>query len=186
MSNLRLNLCSGARPVDGFVNIDLCQADVILDLEKDLLPFSDATASIVTCMSAINYFSRARAVEIVRDVHRVLRDGGIARFGVQDLRILTKKYLERDAEFYFQRLPDGRERFEGDTFADKLNRFFNGYAVAGRPCRHVYDYESLHRVFIEAGFSRVEERAYQDSRISGVEAIDNRPEQMFFLEAVKG
>jgi hypothetical protein len=49
----------------------------------------------------------------------------------------------------------------------------------------VYDFESLSVLFTKAGFSTVEERPFQKSRLAQVELFDNRPDQMFFLEAVK-
>lgn len=182
----RVNLCSGSRPLGGYINVDLLPgADVRLDLEQELLPFENDSIDVLVCMSAINYFSRDRALEIVRDVHRVLKPGGVARFGTQDLKLLAEKYLDRDEGFYFERLSDGRDRFPGKTFADKLNEFFYGFRAGDKHCRYVYDFESLGEVFHEAGFSLVERMPYQQSRLPDVTAIDNRPEQMFFLEAVK-
>ncbi|GEO82181.1 methyltransferase domain-containing protein [Pararhodospirillum oryzae] len=184
-TELRINLCSGSQRPQGFVNIDQGNADLALDLDRDLLPFPDNSALLVVCMSAINYFSRDRAVEIVRDVHRVLKPGGVARFGVQDLAVLARKYLEQDAGFFFQKLPNGMDRFPGATFADKLNGFFYGFAVGSKHCRYVYDFPALKALFQEAGFTLVEQRGFQESRFPEAAALDNRPEQMFYLEAVK-
>jgi hypothetical protein len=136
-------------------------------------------------MSAINYFSRNRAIEILAEVHRTLATGGIARFGVQDLRSIAQKYVDQDRDFFLQRLPDGRERFEGPTFGDKFAAWFYGYEVNGTPCRYFYDFESLAYLFKNAGFSVVEQKPYLVSRLENIQLIDNRPDQMFFLEAVK-
>jgi len=180
---LRINLCCGPVKLPGYVNVDIHpSADVVLDLEKVLLPFPDNSAEVVVCISAINYFTRERALDIISDVHRVLQPDGVARFGVQDLRVLARRYLERDHAFYFQLRADGSVRFPGDTFADKLGQFY---------CRpefgqYVYDYETLGLLFARAGFVDIEERGYRESALEGIDAIDNRPEQMFFLEARKG
>ena len=107
------------------------------------------------------------------------------RFGVQDLEIIAKKYLDKDTDFFFQKLPDGRDRFVGATIADKVNAWFYGFEINGNPCQYVYDYESLSLLFKEAGFSTVERKQYMESRIAEIKLIDNRPEQMFFLEAIK-
>ncbi len=183
---LKINLCCGPVKLDGFINIDISpNADMVLDLEKDLLPFPDESVVAVVCMSAINYFSRQRAIEIIKDVFRVLKQGGIARFGTQDLRILAENYLNNDCEFYFQKLKDGRERFPGKTIADKFNEFFYGFQTGGKHCKYVYNFESLKVLFEGAGFSLIEQKKYGESRIPGIDMIDNRPEQMFFLEAIK-
>lgn len=183
---LRVNLCCGANLLPGYVNLDANPpADILLDLDERLLPFPDASVSHLVCISAINYLTRERATEVVADVHRVLVPGGIARFAVQDLRQLVSNYLEDDEAFYFEKLPDGRDRFPGATFGDKLNEFFVGFRAGAKRCRHVYDFESLGLLFNRAGFHSIQRMEYRESAIPNIEAIDNRPEQMFFLEAVK-
>ncbi|HET6437337.1 MAG TPA: methyltransferase domain-containing protein, partial [Anaeromyxobacter sp.] len=182
----KVNLCSGARKLSGYVNVDLAPgSDLVLDLEHSLLPFPDESVDVLVCMSAINYFTRARAQEILLDVHRVLRPGGIVRFGTQDLRVLTRRYLDRDEAFWCQKLPDGRDRFPGPTLADKLNEFFYGFHSHGKPCRFVHDFESLRELFRAAGFEDIFERRFRESALPDVDQIDNRPEQMFFMEASK-
>ena len=181
----KINLCCGAQKIPGYLGIDYSgQVDLKLDLEKDHLPFNEGTLEVVTCVSAINYFTRSRGQEIVDEVYRVLKQGGSARFSVQDLEVIAKRYVEKDATFFFQKLPDGRERFEGATLGDKFAAWFYGYVSVG-PCKYFYDYDSLEYLFKAAGFSVVEKRGYMDSRLERIELIDNRPDQMFFLEAVK-
>jgi hypothetical protein len=121
----------------------------------------------------------------VNEAYRVLKAGGIARFGVQDMESIARRYVERDEQFFFQTLPNGQERFEGATLGDKFAAWFYGYAIKGVPCQYFYDYESLAHLFKVAGFSVIEKRAFQDSRLESIQMIDNRPDQMFFLEAVK-
>lgn len=182
----KLNLCCGSQKVPGYFGIDrFAGADLRLDLEKVDLPFADASLDTVVCMSAINYFTRQRAQELVREVLRVLRPGGVCRMGVQDLRSLAERYVRGDKEFFHQKLADGRERFEGPTLGDKFAAWFYGYAIGGRPCRYFYDYDSLAYLFHAAGFATIERKAFGESGIAEVAALDNRPEQMFFLEAVK-
>jgi len=182
----RINLCSGDQAINGYCGIDLHpQADLIIDLARRNLPFRNESIKIAVCISGINYFTRERGAELIRETHRVLKRGGLARFAVQDLECLAKRYVERDRDFYFQTLPDGRQRFTGPTLGDKFASWFYAYRTAGGVCRYAYDYDSLAYLFFAAGFSLVERREFGESRIEGVELIDNRPEQMFFLEAVK-
>lgn len=156
-----------------------------LDLSKSALPFADHSLDAVICMSAINYFTRLRAEQIVHEVHRILKSGGVARFGVQDMESIARRYIEKDGSFFFQKLPDGRDRFEGPTLGDKFAAWFYGYEIKGVPCKYFYDYDSLAYLFKAAGFTTVERKAFQESRLDRADLIDNRPDQMFFLEAVK-
>lgn len=183
--DLKVNLCSGPVTIPGYVSVDFQDADIIVDLETELLPFPDGCVDVLVCISAINYFSRERAATIIRDIHRVMKPGGVVRFGTQDLRLLTARYLDRDAGFYFEKRADGGDRFPGRTFGEKLNAFFYGFDIGPNHCKYVYDFETLRLLFADAGFERIEERSFADSRIAEIDAIDNRPDQMFFLEAVK-
>ena len=182
----KVNLCCGPKQVHGFFGIDvIAGCDLHLDLSRYNLPFADDSLEAVVCMSAINYFTRRRAEELVRETFRALRPGGVCRMGVQDMRVLAERYLRNDTEFFFQRLPDGRDRFEGPTLGDKFSAWFYGYAIMGMPCRYFYDYDSLAYLFKEAGFPIVEQKQFRESRLKDIELIDNRPDQMLFLEAVK-
>ena len=105
--------------------------------------------------------------------------------GVQDMRALAERYLSNDTEFFFQKLPDGRDRFEGPTIGDKFVAWFYGYEIKGIPCRYFYEYDSLAYLFKAAGFSIVDKKQFRESRLKDIELIDNRPDQMFFLEAIK-
>ncbi len=181
---MKVNLCGGASKLGGFINVDIHpSADIVLDLEKELLPFKDKSVDQLVCISAINYFTRERAAQIIRDVHRVMKPDGMVRFGVQDLQLLAKKYLERDHEFFFQKLENGNDRFPGRTFADKFNNWFYGFATQGKSCKYVYDFETLALLFEEAGFKQIKEKKFLESEFENIDKIDNRPEQMFFLEA---
>lgn len=184
---MKINLCSGNVKVEGYTSVDICGGvDVTLDLEKDLLPFPDNSASVIACNGAIGYFTKERAQRIIKDVYRALKVGGVTRFGTQDLEILAKKYIEKDYDFYFQKLMDGRDRFPGRTFCEKLNEWYYGhYCGWGRHCKYVYDFETLELLFDEAGFIEVEKKDFGDSIIPEVKELDNRQSQLFFLEAVK-
>lgn len=182
----KINLCGGGVKITGFCDVDLYPAvDINMDLERKPLPFKANSINAVVCISAINYFSRERGGKIIRDVYRVLKQGGIARFASQDLEEIAKKYVNKDMDFFFQKLPNGKGRFPGKTMADKINSWFYGYKTSGKVCKYFYDYESLSEVFKEAGFKKIERKNYLESIIPEIKQVDNRPEQMFFLEAIK-
>jgi len=183
----KINLCSGSILLKDYCNIDIYnRADINIDLEKKLLPFRDSSASVIVCISAINYFTRDRGERIIKDVYRVLKTDGIARFSTQDLELIAKKYIDRDKDFFFQKSVNGKERFAGETFCDKFNSWFYGYAVAkNKGCKYFYDYETLRLVFEKAGFKIINNKKYMESTLNNIDQIDNRPDQMFFLEAVK-
>jgi len=124
----KVNLCCGTQSIPGYLGVDFGgPVDLKLDLRVDNLPFADNSLQVLVCISAINYFTRHRGQEIIREVHRVLRPGGVVRFGVQDMEWIARRYVERDIAFFFQKLPDGQDRFEGPTLGDKFAAWFYGY-----------------------------------------------------------
>src|SRR3989344_1852987 len=177
----KANICSGPIKIPGYCSIDIQPtADICIDLENRLLPFKDNSVDTVVCISAINYFSRERGHEIIEDVYRILKRGGIARFATQDLFEISKKYVNMDKDFFFQRLSNGKDRFYGKTMADKINSWFYGYKTTGeKRCRYFYDFETLALIFKEVGFSKIERKNYMQSDIPEIKSIDNRPDQMF-------
>ena len=180
----KINLCGGDPSIPGYFNVDMnYKADLIMDISKKSLPFPKNSAEVIVCISAINYFSRKRGEEIIREVYGILKTGGIARFAVQDLLEISKKYVNGDKDFFFQQY-NGRDRFKGETMCDKINSWFYGYGHANKE-KYMYDYETLSLLFRRAGFSKVEQKNYRESVLENIDMIDNRPDQMFFLEAVK-
>ncbi len=182
----RVNLCCGLQRVPGYIGLDvLPRVDLEIDLARENLPFGDCSMETIVWMSAINYFSYRRAQELVHEIYRVLHVDGVCRVGVQDMRWLAERYVKEDTEFFFQKLPSGQDRFEGKTIGDKFAAWFYGYAVGGNHCRYAYDFDSLAHLFHTAGFTRIERKPFGESRIPDIRFLDNRPDQMFYLEAVK-
>ena len=185
---LKINLCSGEVKIDGFINVDVwAKPDIYLDLEDSLIPLPNSSAKVVVMMSAINYFTRDRALLILKDIHRILKPSGILRVGVQDLKLISKKYIDKDREFFFQKKIDGKDRFPGETFADKFNYFFyRGFSgIKGKHHKYMFDYETMEKMFSQAGFKNIKNKKFLDSEINEIDKIDNRPEMFFYIEAIK-
>jgi predicted SAM-dependent methyltransferase len=183
---VKINLCSGNTKIPGYCGIDLDEnADLIIDLARKKLPFRDHSLNVVICISGINYFSYQRGYEIIKETARVLKPGGVARFATQDMKLLARYYVDENLDFFNQKKVDGDDRFKGQTLGDKFVAWFYGFPTAGGNCKYFYDYGSLEYLFKQAGYSEIERKAYTDSRLQDISLIDNRPDQMFFLEAVK-
>jgi SAM-dependent methyltransferase len=73
----RVNLGCGAFPIDGWVNVDVTSqpsVDVMIDRDGGL-PIGTATCSLVLAMDVIEHGDH---ISLIREIHRVLRPGGIA------------------------------------------------------------------------------------------------------------
>jgi len=169
---VKINLC-GIR-LENFINIDVSwSADKRVDLEKKRIPMKDGSVDVLICMSAINYFTLDRAQFLIKDVYRVLKPKGWCRFGTQDLELIADKYLQGDSDFTCHR----------------INRWFgngDGYKASGKICKYVYDYDTLSKLFVLAGFGVIWQVQYQmDRSPHSLGQYDNREQEMLYLEAVK-
>ena len=163
---VKVNLCGTG--LEGFINVDISwKADIRRNLNWRSLPFDDNSVDVLLCMSAINYFTKERGQYLINEVHRILKPVGVCRFGVQDMKVICEKYLT------------------GEFECDRVNRWFglgDGYISNGQKSKYVYDYPTLSKMFDK--FIDVRQSYYKDEH-SYLAQFDNRPEQMFYLEAVK-
>jgi SAM-dependent methyltransferase len=74
---LKINLGSGFRKLEGYINIDKSEkayADYILDLEKGLLPLSDNSAEEILATHILEHIQNI--IPLMNECFRVLKDGG--------------------------------------------------------------------------------------------------------------
>ncbi|MEK7649214.1 MAG: methyltransferase domain-containing protein, partial [Patescibacteria group bacterium] len=107
-----VSLGGGGVRIRGYWDIDICHSsDLVMDLSKKPMPFREQSMKYAVCISVISYFPYDKASFLIKEIFRVLKKGGIVRFGAPDLHLLAKKYVEGDREFFFQKLPNGHDRF---------------------------------------------------------------------------
>lgn len=103
-SPIKLNLGSGAKPIPGFVNVDLpgnwCKVapDVEADVSKPL-PFADNYADEIHAYHLLEHLNRWESPEILADWLRVLKPGG--------LLVLELPCLDKIVAHYAHALIDG-------------------------------------------------------------------------------
>lgn len=76
---MRLNLGSGYRRQDDYINIDIrpeCEPDMIVDLEHGL-PFDDSSVKEVRAFDILEHIPIGKTVALVEEIYRVLIPGGL-------------------------------------------------------------------------------------------------------------
>ena len=91
-----LNIGSGNKKLDGFVNIDIeAGADIVHDVTKGL-PFAANSVDGVYSEHFIEHISQVQVVNFMRECRRVLKPGGTLRLATPDLDYIVKRYLKED------------------------------------------------------------------------------------------
>jgi predicted SAM-dependent methyltransferase len=91
----KLNVGCGERLAKGWLNIDFHSSDphvVRVNLLRGL-PYPDASFEAVYSSHVMEHFSRETAARLLREMHRVLKPGGIVRVVVPDLEQSCREYL---------------------------------------------------------------------------------------------
>ena len=90
-----LNVGCGLHFHPDWVNVDVVPASgavIAADVRKGL-PFADEIFDAVYCSHVLEHLPRNEAAGLLRNMHRVLRPGGVIRVVVPDLQTLAREYL---------------------------------------------------------------------------------------------
>jgi predicted SAM-dependent methyltransferase len=174
-ADLRLHLGSGDNKLPGWVNIDLLGtgSDLPWDLRRRL-PFPDGSAQAAFLEHVIEHFTLARALELLKDCHRVLAVGGVVRVGVPDLGRYIRSYTG-DRELIEQARPNRPT----PLLAVAEVAQFHGHLSA-------YDGETLVMLLEEAGFVDVGVRGFGESKaLDTVPDLEERRLESIYAEGTR-
>jgi predicted SAM-dependent methyltransferase len=175
----RLNWGCGPNPVPGWVNSDRLAApgvELIADIRAGL-PVADDTFDYATSVHALQDIPCLQLVPALRELRRVLKDRGWLRLVLPDLDRAICAYVRGDREYFL--IPDE----EAETLGGKLNMQLTWYGGSRSLLTAPYAEELL----LKAGFSAVHHASFRETGAPypGITALDNRPKESFFIEAVK-
>jgi SAM-dependent methyltransferase len=148
-------------------------------------PWSDGAAGAVFSSHMVEHLEADEVRHVLSEAFRVLRPGGIMRLALPDLHLAVEKYLsdkaagdERAADSFVTYLYL-RPEVHGSGVHRMLVRMLH------RPHLWMYDFDSLAARIRETGFVDVTRCHYQQGSCPDVELLDSRPEDSFYLEAVR-
>ncbi|MDD8038428.1 MAG: methyltransferase domain-containing protein [Acidobacteriota bacterium] len=138
-----------------------------LDLRKTF-PFADGAVEAFFCSHVLEHLYLFQTRAVLDEVRRCLKPGGFARFVLPDLDAAVRLYRKENPDDFLQVL------FQRDSPAAEKNRH-----------KWMYTAPSFIALLREHGFDDVRERGYRDSGYPPFLPLDNRPEDSFYVEAVK-
>lgn len=98
---VRLNIGSGGRPIQGWVNIDAMKLPGV-DLVRDArlgLPYDDLSVDAIWSSHMLEHVSYHEAGQVIGDWCRVLKIGGTIAVGTPDLRALCRGFMSGELEY---------------------------------------------------------------------------------------
>jgi predicted SAM-dependent methyltransferase len=176
----RLHIGAGPKGLEGWLNSDVICGDIYLDLSRRL-PLPDASFAYVFGEHVIEHVSEAAGELLLRELHRVLRPGGVLRLTTPDLRKIIAIYEDRNPV----------------VARDEYTRFLSGLAgkPLERPCqgfnyylrawghRYVYDEEDLVAKLRAQGFSGIQRRNPGESPHQALRGMERHGGEAWVNEA---
>lgn len=172
-----MNLGCGSKAAPGWLNCDAAGVPGI-DLRMDLrrgLPIASATLDCIAAIHVVQDLAWDEIAPALKELHRVLKNGGVLRLAVPDLERAMRAYFTADVEYFF--VPDSDAR----SIGAKLVTQIIWYGSVRTPCTFGFLDEWLRR----AGFAEVSRRSFGESTLEALASLDNRERESLFVEAVK-
>jgi SAM-dependent methyltransferase len=148
-------------------------------------PWHDGSASAVFSSHMVEHLEAGEVRHFLSEAFRVLKPTGVMRLALPDLQLAVANYLsdkqggdERAADAFITYLYL-RPEVHGSGLHRVLVRLLH------RPHLWMYDFDSLAARIKDAGFVDITRCEYRQGSCPDVELLDSRPEDSFYLEALK-
>jgi predicted SAM-dependent methyltransferase len=155
----KLNLGSGTRPKEGFLNVDLFPGgDLTLDLRRNL-PFASNCCDQIFSEHFVEHIDYPdTATNLFRECFRILKPGGSLRFSVPDTEGPLHDYAKGpDAEYF--RVCKQSLWYHPEYCTTRLEHINYHFRQADQH-RFAYDEETARKVLEAAGFQDVRRVSY--------------------------
>lgn len=175
----RLQFGCGAFPAEGWINTNLAPGpgvDISCDVRTGL-PLPPDSIEYIASMHALVELPYLDVVPALRELHRILKPGGVLRLGLPDLDRAIDAYRSGDAGYFS--IPDDELASIDGKFVVQMTWYGTNLMMFT---------VNLARDLLErAGFRAVRRADYRQttSPFPEIVALDNRPKESFFVEAFK-
>ncbi|MFL5907143.1 MAG: class I SAM-dependent methyltransferase [Solirubrobacterales bacterium] len=150
----RIQLGCGPHPLAGWLNSDLLMGDIYLDVTRPF-PLPDSSFAFVHSEHVIEHIPEEAGRQMLREIHRVLRPGGVVRITTPDLGKLVALYEDRSPVVsradYARYLEEGTYGIPHPRASQVLNTAMRAWGH-----QFIYDEEDLVAKLSESGFVEVE------------------------------
>jgi predicted SAM-dependent methyltransferase len=175
----RLHWGCGNSPIPGWVNSDRREApgiDLVCDIVSDGLPLDSDSFDYAVSVHALQEVPLHTQVNVLAELRRVLKPGGVLRLVLPDLERGIAAYLKGDRNYFL--VPDEDYRSLGGKFVAHL--LWYGHSKV------LFTYDFIEELLLKAGFGSVSRCEFRETRSShpGIVDLDNRKAESLYVEAV--
>lgn len=175
-----LNVGCGAYPKEHYINLDyhwLPGVDICWDLTQGRLPLRDESIDGAFSEHCIDCIPHSAFLRTIREIHRVLKPGGVFRLVLPDGELYFDLYQKRKTDKSIVFPYGGNEA----TGMRSINRYTREVGH-----QYSYDWESLEIFLREAGFGSTMRCSFGQGAMPAL-LIDqqDRAAESFVVEAVK-
>jgi predicted SAM-dependent methyltransferase len=175
----RLNWGCGPNPPGGWINSDRLAEpgiDVCADIRAGL-PIESDSIDYVVSIHALQDLPYLDVLPALRELRRVMRPGGVLRLGLPDLDRAIDAYKRGDAGYFYI----GDE--EARSISGKLIVQMTWYGSS----RMMFTHQFIEELLEKAEYRDVTPCALGEtcSSFPEIVALDNRPRESLFVEALK-
>ncbi len=178
-----LDLGCGPNVSPDYCNLDFTWrpgVDVCWDVTKPL-PFEDAYVSGIFTEHMLEHIPFESGLALLRECRRILRPGGVVRIVVPDGELYLSEYMKHHSglQSSMPYADETKRKFGFDTPIVSVNRLFREHGH-----QFIWDHETLRAALFNAGFERVERRAFQESADPKLlRDSENRRSESLYVEA---
>ena len=150
----QLHLGCGRRRLPRWLNVDIADSDIDLDLATGRLPFADASFTCIVSQHVIEHLTVGDELDnLLIDMHRCLRPGGDVWISCPDLDKVCRSYVEDGGEAL---LKDRLTRWPGEDVGPyPASHVVNKIFFQDGEHRNLLDFALLQFLLQRAGFEDV-------------------------------
>jgi predicted SAM-dependent methyltransferase len=160
-----------------FVNIDWDEQIYLHNLTKPF-PWRDKSVDVIYSSHTLEHFTKGQGLLFLKECYRCLREGGIIRILVPDLKWYVSEYMGGNilaTDFLW----------EIDVVNEEVGMFKKMFVAFPHQC--MYDSKALMDIMNDIGFKQVGSRVAFESQIPDIALIelDGRTGHAVVVEAIK-
>jgi SAM-dependent methyltransferase len=162
------------------------------------LPFKNHSVDYIYTSHFLEHLQRYQTKKLLRECKRILRPGGIIRICVPDIKLLSKKYVDGDRDYFLALEDFSSEKKELQSIADLFMQHIYGYDSWSKPSflqkirrffirghLWMYDYDSLRFILEKTGFTEIKFCEPAQGKTPDIDYLDVHKTTSVFVEASK-